>query len=263
MSLIICSLMKKVLITGGSGFLVKNLALAMKDKYQVYLGSRNQSSLRRASVSTQCDIVPLDVTSIDSVKDAMSYVSPDIVIHAAALKYVDWSEIHPHEAIDVNVLGGLNVFRAARDTSVESLVFISTDKASPPVVNTYGLSKAIIERSFALSGAKHDMSVVSVRYGNVLWSTGSFLHVWEEMASSDTKLITSTGSNMSRFFFTIHDAISLVLLSLDHIQLLKGSILSLPMKTAAISDFLQVFCDIWCYLYFGLVSVVVNVTKNF
>ena len=151
----------------------------------------------------------------------MSYVSPDIVIHAAATKYVDWSEIHPHEAIDVNVLGGLNVFALPVILLLKALYLFLPTKASPPVVNTYGLSKAIIERSFALSGAKHDMSVVSVRYGNVLWSTGSFLHVWEEMASSDTKLITSTGSNMSRFFFTIHDAISLVLLSLDHIQLLK------------------------------------------
>lgn len=236
--------MQRVLITGGSGFLGKNLAIALKDSYEVFLGSRNHASLKRASQATDCEIVPLDVTNIFSVKDAFAFVNPNIVIHAAATKYVDWSEVHPHEAIDVNVLGGLNIYRACLDNSIHKLVFISTDKASPPVVNTYGLSKAIIERSYALSGKSEEISVVSVRYGNVLWSTGSFLHAWEEMLSSNNNLISSTGSTMTRFFFTVHDATSLVLLVLKNIDSLKGSIVSLPMKTATISEFLHVFCDI-------------------
>ncbi len=233
--------MQRLLITGGSGFLGTNLAHRLQDEYNVFIGARNHSNLDKSSKLSSATPVPLDIASINSVRDTLRAIKPHVIIHAGATKYVDWSELHPLETIDINVLGSINILREAENFSVEKIIFISTDKAAPPIVNTYGLSKAIIERTFAIQAFNSDMNIVSLRYGNVLWSTGSFLHAWTRMAEVDGK-IKSTGSNMTRFFFGVDNAVDFVIHSLNNISQLSGSILSIPMKTASIRDFLELFC---------------------
>ena len=85
---------KKLLITGGSGFLGVNLALKLK-KYEVFLGSRNNKLNHEAKAVTGCEVLPLDVSSSNSVRDVMNKVQPQVVIHAAATKFVDLSEKFP------------------------------------------------------------------------------------------------------------------------------------------------------------------------
>jgi UDP-glucose 4-epimerase len=129
--------MKKILITGGSGFLGRNLAQSLKSNYKVYLGSRNNKNNFYASKITDCESLPLDVSNINSVRDVINTVKPDIIIHAAATKFVDLSEKYPMETIDVNVVGSQNIARVSIECGVEYVIGISTDKAAPPIRNIY------------------------------------------------------------------------------------------------------------------------------
>lgn len=236
--------MKKILVTGGSGFLGRNLANKLKSDFEVYLGARNNKNNFYASKVTGCESIPLDVCSINSVRDAVNRVNPDIIIHAAATKFVDLSEKFPMEAIDVNVVGSQNVARVAIESKVKYVVGISTDKASPPVRNIYGLSKAIMEKLFCLMDGKTDTKFSCVRYGNVAWSTGSVLPVWKDMWEK-TKIITTTGPEMRRFFFTVNEAVDLVVNAINFEDRIRGKILSREMKSAQMEDILKVWVNKW------------------
>ena len=200
---------KRVLITGGSGFLGRNLAINLKDQYEIYLGSRNNKQNFQAKNITGTTTIPLDVSNIESVRDVIRHVKPHIIIHAAATKFVDLSEKFPLETIDVNIVGSQNIARVAMDNNVEYVVGISTDKACPPIRNIYGLSKATMERMFCLLNNQTGTKFACVRYGNVAWSTGSVLPIWKRM-HDETGVIGTTGPEMRRFFFTVEHAVELV-----------------------------------------------------
>jgi len=82
---------------------------------------------------TGCEVIPMDVANIESVRDAFLSVKPNIIIHGAATKFVDLAEKEPMECVDINVIGSQNVARVAIEIKVSSVICISTDKASPPV----------------------------------------------------------------------------------------------------------------------------------
>jgi UDP-N-acetylglucosamine 4,6-dehydratase/5-epimerase len=231
---------KTVLITGGTGFLGRELGLVLKNDYRVVLGARNNKQNFKSKNWTGCEVAPLDVASIESVRDVVGEFKPSIIIHAAATKFVDLSEKFPLECVDVNVVGSQNVARVAIDKGVDSVIGISTDKASPPVRNTYGLSKALMERMFCSLNGKGVTKFSCVRYGNVAWSTGSVLPIWRKM-HADTKVIGTTGPEMRRFFFTVSEAVQLVKTAMDNIDTVQGKVLSREMKSAQIEDFLKVW----------------------
>ncbi|CAN5523190.1 UDP-N-acetylglucosamine 4,6-dehydratase (inverting) [soil metagenome] len=233
---------KTLLVTGGTGFLGRELALALKNEYQIVLGARNNKQNAKAKTHTGWEVVPLDVANLGSVKDVMVEFKPSIVVHAAATKFVDLSERFPMECIDVNVVGSQNVARAALDLGVETVIGVSTDKASPPVRNTYGLTKALMERLFCSMNGKTDTQFTCVRYGNVAWSTGSVLPLWKKM-HDDTKVIGTTGPEMRRFFFTVKEAVELVKAALVSISTVKGKVLSREMKSAQIMNVLDVWIE--------------------
>jgi UDP-N-acetylglucosamine 4,6-dehydratase/5-epimerase len=231
---------KTVLITGGTGFLGKELGLALKNEYRVILAGRNNKQNFKSMNFTGCEVIPMDVASLESVRDAVVEFKPSIIVHAAATKFVDLSEKFPMECVDVNVIGSQNVARVAVDKGIDTVVGISTDKASPPVRNTYGLSKALMERVFCSMNGKSATKFTCVRYGNVAWSTGSVLPIWKKM-HEETGVIGTTGPEMRRFFFTVHEAVELVRTAMDNIDLVQGKILSREMKSAQIEDFLKVW----------------------
>lgn len=232
--------MKTILITGGSGFLGRNLALNLKNNYNIILGSRNNKQNFTASKITGCRALPLDVSNIESVRDIIKETKPHIIIHAAATKFVDLSEKYPNETIDINVTGSQNVARAAIENGVEFVLGISTDKACPPIRNIYGLSKATMERLFCLLNKKSETQFACVRYGNVAWSTGSVLPIWKKM-HEETGILETTGPEMRRFFFSIQDAVDLVINAIDNKDLIQGQVLSRVMKSAQIEDILNVW----------------------
>jgi UDP-N-acetylglucosamine 4,6-dehydratase len=231
---------KTLLITGGTGFLGRNLATAMRDEYNVILGGRNNKQNMIAREVTSCTVLPMDVTNIESLRDVFVEVQPALVIHAAATKFVDLAEKLPMECVDVNVIGSQNVARVSMQRNVEVVIGISTDKAAPPIRNTYGLSKALMERTFCGLNKKTATKFSCVRYGNVAWSTGSVLPIWKKM-HDDTGVIRSTGPEMRRFFFTVDEAVKLVRTAVKHIDTIQGKVLSRRMKAAQIHDLL----DLW------------------
>lgn len=232
--------MKKILITGGTGYLGRNLGNYYKKKYKVFLGARNNKQNFLVKSLTNCEVIPLDVSNINSINDALNFSKPNIVIHAAATKFVDLSEKFPFECVETNILGSSNVARACLNKKIETVVGISTDKASPPIKNIYGLSKSTMERIFSSMKEYGNTEFVCVRYGNVAWSTGSVLPIWKQMYEKNN-LILTTGPYMRRFFFTVNEAVSLVDQALKNKKKLNGKILSVEMKSAKMIDILKVW----------------------
>jgi UDP-glucose 4-epimerase len=236
--------MQTIMITGGTGFLGRHLALKLKSTYNVILTGRNNLQNSFARKVTGCEVVPMDITNIDAVREMFHIYHPDIVIHAAATKYVDLSEIYPNECIDINIKGSQNIVRAAIDKGIGLVVGISTDKASPPALGVYAKSKAIMEKLFLLMDSKSDTRFFCLRFGNIAWSTGSVFPLWTEMINKNG-LIESTGSHMRRFMFSIDEACGMVLESLENIEVLKGKVLAKKMKKVEMSDVLNVFSTLY------------------
>lgn len=229
---------KKILITGGSGFLGINLAKKLKKNYKVYLSSRNQKNNFLAHKITSCQTYPMDICNINSIRDVLKIVKPDIVIHAAATKFVDLAEKFPFECVDVNILGSSNICRACIESNVKTVIGISTDKATQPIKNFYGLSKAVMEKLFCNLNTVSKTNFLCVRYGNVAWSTGSVLPIWKDMYLKNKKILT-TGPYMRRFFFTINEATELVSFALKNYKKFSGKIVSVNMKSARMIDILK------------------------
>lgn len=231
----------KILVTGGNGFLGKRLGLELRKLgHQVTLASRNNKQNFLAKEFSGCNVLPMDVSSIESVRDAVIQEMPDVIIHAAATKFVDLAEKQPMETIDINVTGSQNVARIAIERGVKLVIGISTDKSSPPVRNIYGMTKSLMERLFSLMEGKSDTHFVSVRYGNVAWSTGSVLGIWKKMLKKQG-FIGTTGPEMFRYFFTVDEAVSLVLTALKNESELHGKVLSRYMKAAQLEDIIRVW----------------------
>jgi FlaA1/EpsC-like NDP-sugar epimerase len=242
---------KTILITGGTGDLGRCLAENLKKKYRVILGARNNTQNLLAKNQTGCETVPLDVTNINSIRDIVNEYKPNIIIHAAANKFVDLSQKFPFECLDVNVQGSSNIARVAIDKSVEIVVGISTDKASPPAANIYGMSKSMMEKLFCSCNKKSKTKFVCVRYGNVVWSAGSVLPIWKNMHNKDNTIYT-TGPEMKRYFFTVHDACQLVITVIKNISKFQGKIISREMKSCKMIDIIKV----WIKEYGGKYKIV-------
>src|SRR5918993_2139755 len=232
--------MANIVVTGGTGFLGKRLGKHfVRAGHTVFLTGRNHDQNRSAEHFSGCAVIPSDVANIESVRDVFAEARPNIVLHAAASKYVDTAEANPMECLDVNVLGSQNVARVAIENKVQTVVGVSTDKAAPPVANTYGLTKALMERLYCALDTKSETRFVCVRFGNMPWSTGSVFPIWQRMIE-ETGEIQSTGSNMTRLFTPVEEAVELVENAVNRIDEVRGKVLCRTMKSALIGDFLRV-----------------------
>ncbi len=231
---------KTVLISGGTGFLGRRLGAALKQDWNVVLTGRNHKQNQMAQDITGCPVVAMDVTNREAVRDTFTEVRPALVIHAAASKYVDIAERQPMECLDVNVLGSQNVARVAIEKGVGLVVGVSTDKAAPPVSNTYGLSKALMERLFCGMNGKSPTRFVCVRPGNIPWSTGSVLPIWAKMLANGG-VITTTGPHMTRYLSTGTEVVELVKTAMTHAEELQGKVVTRTMRAVLIGHLLELF----------------------
>ena len=234
--------MARILITGGSGFLGQHLARNLKVENEIFLASRNQKQLLSAAANANVASIPLDVSNYAATIEVFQRIQPQIVIHAAATKFVDLAEKYPNECIDINVVGSQNVARAAIQTKVESVIGVSTDKAAPPIANIYGMTKGLMEKLFTSMDGVAGTRFSCVRYGNVAWSTGSVFPIWAKMLNEKNHIVT-TGPEMGRFFFSIEQAVNLIVTSLRNYEITAGKVLSLPMKGTEMRRIIEVWTD--------------------
>ena len=134
---------------------------------------------------------------------------PEYVFHAAAHKHVPLMEFSPNESIKNNCLGTLNTVKVADKYKVKKFVLISTDKAVRPT-NIMGASKRICEMIIQSYNKISNTDYVAVRFGNVLGSNGSVIPLFLKQIDSGGP-VTVTHKEITRYFMTIPEAVSLIL----------------------------------------------------
>ena len=209
--------MKKILITGGTGSLGKALIKNIKKLgWKIIVYSRDEGK-QALLFGNDPDIIKVigDVRDFNKLNTTFRLHKPDYVIHTAALKRVDDMEMYPDECVKTNIQGSENVARAALENNIKKCILVSTDKACQPV-NVYGSSKFIAERIFTNYDYNSDTTIFSsVRYGNVIASRGSFIPLWLDMIKKG-EVLQVTSTDMTRFLFTLEDAVDSVLGALEN-----------------------------------------------
>lgn len=214
---------KSILITGGTGSLGKALTKHIIENFKyikrLVIFSRDEQKQFQMAQEFPESKYPFLRYFIGDVRDKdrliRAFKGIDFVIHAAAMKHVHIAEYNPDECVKTNINGSENVARAALDNNIKKCILVSTDKACQPV-NVYGSSKFIAERIFT-NYDYHSNSTVfaSVRYGNVIASRGSFIPLFMDWIN-DNQTIRVTSEEMTRFLFTLEDAVDAVLGALQN-----------------------------------------------
>ena len=183
---------------------------------QLFLLDRDESALHAVQLTLDGsgtlmseNLVLADIRDAARVVEVFEEIQPQVVFHAAALKHLPLLERFPGEALKTNVLGTRNVLAAARQTSVDVFVNISTDKAADPS-SVLGYSKLLTERMTAGMPAGAGAKYVSVRFGNVLGSRGSVVETFRYQIAHGGP-VTVTDERVTRFFMTVREAVHLVL----------------------------------------------------
>lgn len=154
--------------------------------------------------------VKIEIGDITNINDCRKYFkNADYVFCTSALKHVSIAENNPSEAIRVNIEGSQNIIKACEENNVKNVILISTDKACEPV-NTYGLTKAIVEKLWLNQANISENNYTIFRAGNVLNSNGSVIPIFKEQVANNLKL-TITDKNVTRFFITLEEVVQKLL----------------------------------------------------
>ncbi|MDP7668392.1 MAG: nucleoside-diphosphate sugar epimerase/dehydratase [Rhodospirillales bacterium] len=211
---------RRVLVTGAGGsigtelvrqtsdFQPAEIVLLDNSEFNLYsveleLGDRHPGLPRRAILG--------DVRDASRVDEVIRGCAPELVFHAAALKHVPLVEANVAEGVATNVLGTVNVADACLNAGVSVMVLISTDKAVNPT-SIMGATKRIAEQYCQSLGRQPgtETRFVTVRFGNVLGSTGSVVPLFQRQLARGGP-ITITHPEMKRYFMTVREAMELVL----------------------------------------------------
>ena len=214
---------RRVLVTGAGGTIGSELVRQISDfsparltlfdnsEHGLYgidleLGERHPGLAR--------DAVLGDVRDAARIAEVVGQIAPELVFHAAALKHVPVVEAHPTEGVLTNTIGTRNLADACRAGGVGAMVLISTDKAVNPA-NVMGATKRVAESycqalDIAEAAREGGTRYVTVRFGNVLGSTGSVVPLFQRQLAAGGPL-TVTDAAMTRYFMTTREAVELVL----------------------------------------------------
>ncbi|MEP6909184.1 MAG: nucleoside-diphosphate sugar epimerase/dehydratase [Actinomycetota bacterium] len=152
-----------------------------------------------------------DIGNREKLRQVFDRYRPSVVFHAAAYKHVPMMEANPLESVRNNVLGTKVVAEVAVEFGAQRFVLVSTDKALNAQA-VYGQSKALCEWIVEAYGAREDISTrfVAVRFGNVLDSAGSVIRIFKRQIAKGGP-VTVTNAEMTRYFMTTPEAVSLVI----------------------------------------------------
>lgn len=209
---------KVVLVTGGGGSigseLCRQIAKAKPQLLIIYDIYENnaydiQQELYRTYPELNLQTIIGSVRDYDRLEKVFEEFRPSQVYHAAAHKHVPLMERSPNEAIKNNCLGTLNTVKLADKYGVKKFVLVSTDKAVRPT-NIMGASKRICEMIVQTYDKKSKTDYVAVRFGNVLGSNGSVIPLFLKQIEEGGP-VTVTHKDITRYFMTIPEAVSLIL----------------------------------------------------
>lgn len=241
---------KTILIFGGSGSLGNELITRYITNNMIINYSRDECKHWKMGLkykSKNLDFIVGDIRDNNRVENSIIRVNPNIIIIAAALKHIDKCEYAVNECLLTNCIGPMNVLNSIEKninnlTNLESVVFVSTDKACSPV-NAYGMAKALaekimVEKSLYLKNIKF----VCVRYGNVLNSRGSIIPILHKQGKDkDVLQYTLTHPDMTRFVMTLEQSVDLI----EHAIICgeSGDIVIPSLTSMKVKDLMEIFSE--------------------
>lgn len=216
---------KVVLVTGGGGSIGSELCrqivrykperLIILDIYENNLYDIEQE-LKFNFPNMKIEAIVASVRDKKRLNEIFKEFKPYLVFHAAAHKHVPLMETSPLEAIKNNVFGTYNVVNCADEYDVKRFILISTDKAVNPT-NIMGATKRLCEMIVQAKNEVSKTEYAAVRFGNVLGSNGSVVPLFKKQIANGGP-VTVTHKDITRFFMTIPEAVSLVLQAMSGAQ---------------------------------------------
>ena len=218
---------RRVLVTGAGGTIGSELTRQIASFEPAHLTLLDASEYALYSIDLEVGeswpdldrlAIIADVRDADRVSRIIAKEAPELVFHAAALKHVPIVEADPSEGALTNIMGTRIVADCCRAANVAAMVLISTDKAVNPT-SVMGATKRIAETycqalDLAESAEKEQTGsatrFITVRFGNVLGSTGSVVPLFQRQLRAGGPL-TVTHPDMKRYFMTVREAVELVL----------------------------------------------------
>ena len=210
---------KVVMVTGGGGSIGSELCrqiakynprqLIILDIYENNAYEIQQELIRHYHKNLDLKVLIASVRDEHKMEKIFEQYKPEIVFHAVAHKHVPLMEDSPCEAIKNNVFGTQNVVNLSDKYNVKKFVLISTDKAVNPT-NIMGATKRCCEMIVQTKNKTSKTEFVAVRFGNVLGSNGSVVPLFKKQIEEGGP-VTVTHEEVTRFFMTIPEAVSLVL----------------------------------------------------
>ncbi len=221
---------KKILITGAGGSIGSGLVdtLYRHEFRNLILLDYSEYLLFHIvhKYNYQFDYYLADIRDEERISEIFEYHKPDIVFHAAALKHVPLLENNVYEAVKTNIAGTLNLVKISNLYKIEKFIFISSDKAVKPT-SIMGATKRIGEQICQFYQKQSSTQFSSVRFGNVLNSSGSVIPIFKEQIEKGGP-VTITDKEMRRFFMSLDQACSLLIKILE-IQTTGGEVFFLDM----------------------------------
>ena len=209
---------KNVLITGAGGSIGSELCRQVARQNPTKLIIFDHSEFNLYSIDheirgnfAEIEVITVlgDVKNYERVDWVFRKFHPQVIFHAAAYKHVPMLELNPAEGVVNNCIGSQTVADAADRYNADAFVFVSTDKAVNPA-NVMGTSKRIAEVYCQNLAEKSQTRFITTRFGNVLGSAGSVVPLFEKQILTGGP-VTVTHKDISRYFMTIPEAVSLIL----------------------------------------------------
>lgn len=231
----------KYLITGGTGYLgqalIEQLIIGGYENLRVV--SRNEGLLVNLQEKySNIEIITGDIASKFICEKACMGVNG--IFHLAAFKHVGLAEKQVRECVFSNVMGSMNLLDMTLKYKPEFIIGISTDKAAR-INGVYGATKMLMEKLFTeCEEINKETKYRMVRYGNVIYSTGSVLCKWKKRLEEGTEVVV-TNVDATRFYWTVDEAIELIFSCLEGSE--DSRPLSAPMKAIRVGDLLRAMVE--------------------
>jgi FlaA1/EpsC-like NDP-sugar epimerase len=209
---------KAVLVTGAGGSIGSELCrqIAKFNPGNLIIFDKTENSLFHIEMEFRQKFQNITITPILGNLQHWVFLEklflahkPHVVFHAAAFKHVPIVEMNPWEAIFNNIVGTKNLVEASHRFGVERFIMVSTDKAVRPS-SVMGATKRVAEMVTGCYGASNSTRFLSVRFGNVIGSEGSVVHLFKRQIERFGP-VTITHREMTRYFMTIPEACKLIL----------------------------------------------------